>query len=135
MSKHQKIGSLGEEIATMFLVKNGYRILERNFRRSWGELDIVAEKSGILHFVEVKSVSDETIFDNLSTSSIKDYFRPEDNVTHDKLLRLGRIIKTYLHSGNVSSETPWEFDVVTVKIEGTSKKAKINFIGDLAGEL
>ena len=61
----QKVGSLGEELTVKFLVKRGYRILDRNYWRPWGELDIVAEKKGRIHFVEVKAksaqiVSDET---------------------------------------------------------------------------
>ncbi len=50
------IGSLGEELATKYLKKRGYEILERNFRsRRWGEIDIVAIEDDVLVFVEVKA--------------------------------------------------------------------------------
>ena len=45
---------MGEKIAAEFLAKKGYRILERNFRTRFGELDLIAAKDGVLVFVEVK---------------------------------------------------------------------------------
>lgn len=48
-------GEWGEAQAAAFLVQKGFRILERNFRTRFGELDIIAEKDGFLVFVEVKT--------------------------------------------------------------------------------
>lgn len=45
----------GEDLATIFLKKKGYRIIERNFRKGYGEIDIVAVKDNTLVFVEVKT--------------------------------------------------------------------------------
>ena len=56
-SETQKTGEIGENIAVKFLVKQGFSILNRNYTKKWGELDIVAEKAGKIHFIEVKSVS------------------------------------------------------------------------------
>ena len=58
-SKKQKIGEIGENIACKFLVKQGFSILDRNYTKKWGELDIVARKYDKLYFIEVKSVSGE----------------------------------------------------------------------------
>ena len=53
---NKTIGKYGEELAKNFLIKNGYKIVEMNFRYSrMAEIDIIAEKSGVLHFVEVKT--------------------------------------------------------------------------------
>ncbi len=52
---NQQLGKLGEDAAKDFLEHNGYRILCRNFRCRSGEIDIVALKGQILHFVEVKT--------------------------------------------------------------------------------
>ena len=57
MGVTQKVGALGEELVVQFLVKRGYKILDRNYRRPWGELDVVAERKGKIHFVEVKALS------------------------------------------------------------------------------
>ena len=50
------VGEIGEEIACQFLERKGFKILERNYRKPWGEIDIIAEKDGVIRFVEVKAV-------------------------------------------------------------------------------
>lgn len=52
---NQKIGALGEALAEAMLLEKGYRILSRNFRCRYGEIDIIASKNGVLVFVEVKT--------------------------------------------------------------------------------
>lgn len=144
----QKVGALGEELVVKFLVKKGYTILDRNFRRPWGELDVVAKRKGKIHFVEVKSVSasnvdvsNETISHETSPREKalayirlkrpKDRYRPEDNVHANKIKRLSRIIQTYLNGKHVSDETTWQFDVATVYIDERNKKAKINLLENI----
>ena len=61
MSSTQKVGALGEELVVKFLVKRGYRILDRNYRRPWGELDVVAKRNERIHFVEVKTKTAEIV--------------------------------------------------------------------------
>ncbi len=68
------IAVLGEDAACEYLSKNGYKILERNFRKSYGEIDIIAVKNETLVFVEVKTrTSDKfgTPFEAISPSKIK----------------------------------------------------------------
>jgi len=48
-------GALGEEMAARYLLRQGYQVLARNFRRRCGEIDIIAEKDGVTYFVEVKA--------------------------------------------------------------------------------
>lgn len=127
MGISQRIGALGEELVVRFLVKRGYEIVDRNFRRPWGEIDIIARKRDRIHFVEVKAVS----AGGMSRESDMDSFRPEDNVHPQKIKRLSRIIQTYLSGSRVSSETLWQFDVATVQIDMDKKKARVNFIEDI----
>jgi putative endonuclease len=49
-----KIGNMGEQIAAEALARLGYKVLERNWKTKWAEVDIVAKKDGIVYFVEVK---------------------------------------------------------------------------------
>ncbi|PIW74862.1 MAG: YraN family protein, partial [Candidatus Portnoybacteria bacterium CG_4_8_14_3_um_filter_44_15] len=55
-SEKRKTGDLGEGIAAKYLENNGYKIIERNYRKNWGEIDIVARKDDCLIFVEVKTM-------------------------------------------------------------------------------
>jgi putative endonuclease len=51
----QELGQLGEQVAAEHLIRRGFRILERNYRTRWGELDIVAFDGRVLVFCEVKT--------------------------------------------------------------------------------
>jgi len=53
--QQQNTGALGEELAARYLRQQGYRVLARNFRHRYGEIDIIAEKGGVTYFVEVKA--------------------------------------------------------------------------------
>lgn len=55
MTAKQRIGNAGEAVAEDLLRSEGYRIIERNFRTAFGEIDLIAEEDGILCFVEVKT--------------------------------------------------------------------------------
>ncbi len=60
--KKAELARIGEDIAVKHLIDKGYSILERNFRTRFGEIDIIAEKSGNVIFVEVKSRTEGTGF-------------------------------------------------------------------------
>ena len=51
MAKHNETGKIGERIATNFLTKKGFNLICQNYRKKWGEIDIVMEKDKIIHFV------------------------------------------------------------------------------------
>ena len=118
-------GDVGEELASRFLAGHGYEIVERNYLKKWGEIDVIAKKGGILHFVEVKTVKSRDV------SGETDGYRPEENVHPKKLERLSRAIETYLADKKVSPETNWQIDVITVLLDIDSKKARIGVIGNV----
>jgi len=128
-TEKRKIGDIGENIACKFLVKRGFEIIEQNYSKKWGEIDIIAKKTNKLHFIEVKSVS------HMPVSYETDNYRPEDNLHPWKLQRLSRVIQTYLlsYNGNrdVSYETDWQFDVAVVYLDLKSMEAKVNYIEDI----
>jgi putative endonuclease len=119
LTEKQKIGQIGENMACKFLEKHGFEILDRNYRKKWGEIDIVAKKDGILRFVEVKAVSHNVIHET-------DY-RPEENVHPWKMKRLHRAIQTYLLEKKVSDETEWQLDILAVFLDLSARKAKFRF--------
>lgn len=128
-SETQKIGEIGENIAAKFLVKHNFKILDRNYTKKWGEIDIIAEKENKLHFVEVKSVSRETL--NKVTRETLDQYHPEDNMHPWKLKRLARTIQTYLLSQKVLEEKEWQLDLLVVFMNIANKKAKIKVVQDI----
>ena len=128
-SKTQKTGEIGENIAEKFLVKHGFSILDRNYTKKWGEIDIIAEKASKLYFIEVKSVSRETL--NSVNSETLDQYHPEDNMHPWKLKRLSRTIQTYLLSKKISDEKEWQFDSLVVFLDIKNKKAKVKVVSDI----
>jgi putative endonuclease len=129
-SEAQKTGEIGENIAVKFLMKHGFSILDRNYTKKWGEIDIIAEKEGVLHFFEVKSVSRENISDVAHETDASDEYRPEDNMHPWKLKRLARAIQTYLLS-NKLDEREWQFDLLTVFLSHKDKKARVKMVEDI----
>jgi len=120
-NRHISVGVLGEDIVAKYLTNRGFVILERNYRRQWGELDIVAKKDDVLHFLEVKATS-RYYTDGEETS---DRHRPEDHVDKHKRKRLGRVLRTWLLEYRVPENTEWTVDVVTVHIDTEAKKARV----------
>lgn len=116
MALHNETGKIGEEIASMFLKKRGYSVFMRNLSKKYGEIDIIAKKGSVTHFIEVKTVSRER-FDVIDNT-------PEQNVAREKLLRLKRVISQYIMEKGVEN---WEFGVIAVFLERNSKKALVRF--------
>lgn len=132
-SKTQKTGEIGENIAVRFLVKQDFEILDRNYTKKWGEIDIVAIKDEKLHFIEVKS---KTVLKyalergNVNRETI-DKYEAEENMHPWKLKRLSRVIQTYLLSKNVSEDREWQVDLIVVFLDIENKKAKIKLVNDI----
>jgi putative endonuclease len=127
-SKNQKIGEIGESLSCKFLVKHGFSIIERNYTRKWGEIDIVAQKDKKLYFIEVKTVSCETV--DLIEKDPK-HMKVIQNVHGKKVSRMKRVIQTYLIEHNVSHETRWQFDIIAVHLERTLDRAKVTRLRDI----
>lgn len=125
-TKKRKIGDIGENIACSFLENKGFEIVERNYLRKWGELDIVANREGKIHFVEVKSVTQET-------------YRAEEHMHPWKLKRLGRVIQTYLlhpperlfSRAGKKQEIDWQLDLITVRINMSTRRARVELIENI----
>lgn len=95
-------GRRGEDIAVGYLRQNGYLICATNWRQGRYEIDIVAQKAGIVHFVEVKTRS------ALSLSA------PEQAVTKSKISAMHRAASAYLAKYRVTDEV--QFDLLAVDI-------------------
>lgn len=111
-TQKQKVGAIGESIAEQFLKQKGYQIIEKNYRRKWGEIDIIAEKGGTIRFVEVKTVSRE--------SRMLD--RPEELVDRRKLTKVARAAALYMEMRRDKRE--FQLDVVGVIMDEASRTAR-----------
>jgi putative endonuclease len=125
---HISVGKIGESIAEKWLHEKGFLTVARNYRKKWGEIDLILEKNKVIHFVEVKSVSYETA-SFLKSSVTRGTHRPEDNVHRNKLQRLRRAIQTWVaekrFTGNV------QIDVVTVRMVPREKCAVVELIENI----
>ena len=133
-----KIGKFGEDIACVFLKKHGYKIVERNYLRKWGELDIVAKKANKLCFVEVKTVSCEMLDEKhvekgefvTHGTVVNSGYRPEDNMHPNKIKKFSRIIQTYLLEKGVG-KMDWSAALITIRVDVAKKRARVRFIENL----
>jgi putative endonuclease len=124
-SETQKTGEIGENIAVKFLMKHNFLILDRNYTKKWGEIDIIAEKSNKIYFIEVKSVTRDTL------ENIKDDYRAEDNMHPWKMKRLSRTIQTYLLHKKVPDDKEWQVDLLVVYLDLKAKKARVKVVSDI----
>lgn len=113
------VGKIGESVVARYLLTGGYSILSRNYRKKWGEIDIIAQKNNIIHFIEVKTVSRENI------DFVANDWAPEENVHPQKLKRIVRAIQSYIMEKDFSEDEVWQIDVVGVLLNLDEKKARI----------
>lgn len=102
-----EIGRFGEDAAARHLKKKGFRILERNFRASHNEIDIIAENKDTLVFVEVKTRTSSPVGAEFGT--------PAEAVTYSKQKRTIAAARAYLYKSGCDKQI--RFDVVEVYLE------------------
>jgi putative endonuclease len=102
-------------VAESYLKKLGYRILCRNYRQKWGEIDIVAKFKKDIIFIEVKSKEKDS------------RFLPAQNVNFHKQQRLIRAAQTWL-AENKMPDANWQIDVIIVEIDEASGMNKIEHL-------
>lgn len=114
-SPNQLLGNKGEDLAVSYLQKHGYRIIERNFKARYGELDIICTKNNILVFVEVKTRIGHA------------YGKPEESVTPWKLRE---VVKTAQYYAMIHDELPQalRIDVIGIELDGNGVVVSFNHI-------
>lgn len=102
MRSRAELGRLGEDLAAEHLRSKGYRILERNVRTRYGEIDVVAQDGACLVFVEVRTMASRE-------------FAPEESVTPSKQRRMAALAEGYLASHG-KGDGEWRADVVAIEM-------------------
>lgn len=100
MARHNELGKTGENIAAVYLEKEGYLVLEKNWRHRRAEIDLIAKQGDVLVFVEVK------------TRSSAGLNRPEDAVTKDKQALLTDAASVYMEE--LGHEWEIRFDIIAI---------------------
>lgn len=127
MIKTRIKGDIGEDIACKYLINQGFRIIVRNYRKPWGELDIIADKAGALHFFEVKSVTVDLPVKFVENGN----YRPEDNVHFSKTRHISRMIQTYLMDNNFKSDYDFNFHVICVFMDMHRRVARVKWLKNI----
>jgi len=114
-------GNLGEGIARDYLREKGFKILESQYFARVGEIDIVAERAGRLHFVEVKARSSHK------------FGYPEEALTATKSERVRKAVGIYLLKNRIAHQN-YQIDLVTIEFNWDNHKAKVQHIQNAVGE-
>ena len=110
------LGRKGEDEAVRFLQDNGYRIVARNVRAKFGEIDVVARDGAALCFVEIKA-----------RSGLRFGF-PEEALTAEKRRRLIRLVQWYLQRSRPPAGVSIRFDVLSILTDSDPHAARIRLI-------
>lgn len=98
---NQKFGQFGEDLATQFCREQKFKILKRNYRCRFGEIDIVAQKDHVLHFIEVKNRT-------------KDLIPGRFSVNQNKQRHIRQSAQNYLLENKLTNECLVSFDVIEI---------------------
>ncbi|QQS43676.1 YraN family protein [Candidatus Roizmanbacteria bacterium] len=119
---NKKTGSYGESIAIAFLKSKGYAIYAKNSTSRWGEIDIIAEKNNVIHFVEVKT-----------RKSTKQGL-PVEAVTYHKITKLLRTVQFYIHS-NALYNKKFQIDVIGIRLSEDNTMLEMKYYPNLSTDL
>ena len=108
MEQALQLGQRGEALAWNFLRKRGYKILEKNYRTRFGEIDVVAQKEGAVVFLEVKTRRNHR------------FGLPEEAVDWRKRQKLIRMAEAFLAARKLE-EKPARFDILSVTWDGVGE--------------
>jgi putative endonuclease len=117
--KSQETGSLGENLAATFLSRKGHTIVARNYRKPWGELDIVTTRMGIFHIIEVKTI-------RVDSFSRERSYEPQELVDRRKLRKIARTAALYME--DVAKGGEYQIDVVAVLLNEEARVARCKYI-------
>ena len=115
-AKHRKnskleIGLAGEDLAVNYIIKNGYELIQRNFRYKNNEIDIIARKDGLLVFFEIKTICQYGEFLN--------GLSPEDNLTSRKRQKMIRVCQLFLKKYPllINWDRGWRMDLLAIVLD------------------
>jgi len=127
VTRKTEIGRFGEGYIAKILESRGFIVLEMNYQKKCGEIDVIVKKDEMIRFIEVKTVTRETV-GGVEAKKRSDAYRPEDNVHYEKLRRIARTIEVYLLEKRWKGE--WVFDCAMVYVNKEKKVLKVEYLQD-----
>ena len=121
MAQRKTVGDWGEALAARYLTEHGYAIRARNWRAkassgtSHGELDIVAEREGVIHFVEVRTRRSDA------------YGTPEETFTSRKRAKLLETASAYIATFELHDRN-WQMDALVIELDGRNHVRRLEHI-------
>ena len=122
----KELGDFGESLACEYLVNKGFKIVGRNYRITFGEIDIIARKKWKLvnrdvtiHFIEVKT----SLLGN-------EMFLPEERVDFRKQRKLQQLCQIWLEQNKYQQNHPYQIDVIGILVNEETRKAKIHYFSN-----
>jgi putative endonuclease len=123
----KSVGQLGEDLTASHLASKGWKIIEKNVREKFGEIDILAKTAdGRLHFVEVKTIS----------KGYADYsgMTPEDNLSREKLGKMKKMAEWYANKHpELIGDGGWQIDLAAISLsDGKAGNSEIKLYSNIA---
>ena len=146
----KELGDFGESLACEYLVNKGFKIVGRNYRITFGEIDIIARKKlaplnkicqilnfgsdqslfngvkkflnrdNVIHFVEVKT----SLLGN-------EMFLPEERVNFKKQRKLQQLCQIWIEQNKYQQNHPYQIDVIGILVNEETRKAKLHYFGNV----
>ncbi len=113
-------GRRGEDRAAAFFRSRGFEVVERNWSCRAGEIDLICQKDGRIHFVEVK------------TRRSRMYGNPEESITEGKLIRLQRAVELYMSKKRLAWDGV-QIDALAILVP-PGEEPEYHYIEDILGE-
>jgi putative endonuclease len=123
LGDRKEVGNWGERVAAEYLRRRGFSLVDRNVARKTGELDIIAEHEGVLHFVEVKTILAEE-FPN--EEYVEDAYEPSLNLHEAKVRKVARTGEWYV--AEKRWEGDWQVDGCLVWLRRRDQKALVRYL-------
>jgi len=114
------LGKKGETIVAKYLLKKGYKVLEKNYRLPFGEIDIIAKDKNEIVFVEVKSASQKI-------------FSPQEKLSSQKIKKILKVAQAYLLK--FYPNFPWRVDLICLIQKDKKAFSLIHFKRAVKGNL
>jgi len=130
--KNKEVGTKGEDLACQYLEQIGYEILKRNYYDKVGEIDIIAYKDYIIHFVEVKSVSRETKYEVIHETfgNSEPLYNPAEKVDRQKIRKIEKVAEGFLFENGLEEEA-YQLDLIMIFIYDGGFRHQIEVIENI----